>query len=125
MVETNVGVEIVAFNDELLLLTADGGGIDRLTTVAFGLAAFAIVTTLFNAGNGRIVPCFIAADEVEVSTTFCELIRCTLIVPFGPLICVGFARFAGFGKSVGNLENGNDNRLATTGAADALRRVID
>lgn len=103
-----------------------GGGIDFLIKTTFDLVRFGwpfvvgiftALTTLFKPGTGRNVGFGVMdTDGADLSTTFCEFIRCTLIKPpFGALICcVGSFGFcmSGFGNSLGSFAYGKDNRLA-------------
>lgn len=133
-------VSVATFNGFNVLVVDNCGFAGRIvflinTIFCFGMLCWPFVVTtfvglssLFSPGTGRSVDFGVAdagldGDAVE-STIFCEPIRCTLIKPFGPWICVDDTRLTifGFGSSLGSFAYGKDNRLAAIGAQ---RRIID
>lgn len=95
----------------------------------FVITTFGGLSSLFSPGTGRsvgfgVTDAGVDDGDADESTIFCVPIRCTLIKPFGPLICVDGGRLIifGFGSSFGSLAYGKDNRLVAIGA---LRRIID
>lgn len=122
-----------AFNVLVVESCGFAGRIDFLINTIFCLGllccpfvatTFVGLSSLFSPGTGRKVGLAVTDGDAEESTMFCELIRCTLIKPFGPLICADGTRLTifGLGISLGSRAYGKDNRLVAIGA---LRRIID